>query len=890
VFDSRALRALAALTAAGLVLFVLQGWLGALVPSWAEWVLIVAAHVLSVVVCARTARTSGQPAPARTFWRTATLALAVMAVALTLRLVDAATGSALEPVALIVHAGGALMMLWALLRLPVANRGRSARLALWLDFATMLAAAAIFLWHGAALQTLDADGGSAAAILTTIAMMCVGLMSVFLVVKVVLTGAEALPRGVLHMFGLACLVGGLGTATGILLGDRPGVNTALVVIPGAGFAIAVAARRQLLAPTLDTAPAGERRRRFSLLPYAAVAAVDLLLLYVILDDHSDKVAVAVFAVLLTGLVVYRQINAFRENDNLIDRLDAGLLDLRNEEQRFRLLVQNATDIVTISELDGTIRYLSPAMLRVLGRSPEDLIGTDVRLLIDPEAIPLIRAAVDEVLGDPTRPATYQARFRHADGSWRWLETILSNMLDEPSVAGMVSNSRDITETREVQERLSHEATHDALTGLANRVLFAGRIEQGVGDPRPDHRFSVVLVDLDDFKIVNDTLGHQAGDALLVAVAARMRSCVRPADLVARLGGDEFAILFDALAGDDVDPVLDRIADALLVPVEVEDHLLSVRASFGVVEGSAGDDAGDLLRRADIAMYEAKARGEGGHQRYLPGMETRRADRARLNSALQTALADDQFVLHYQPVVHLPDGALSGVEALVRWQHPERGLLGPHEFVEAAEQSGFIVPLGRWVLREACRQTAAWAAEFGPDAVRSVSVNVSARQLHEGGFAAEVAAALRTAGLPASALTVEITESTAVGGGRTRQTLDDLRALGVRVSLDDFGTGASTLSLLATCPVDEIKLDRSFVPLPGPDAIAQAVLQLADAMGVDTVAEGVETAGQQQRLIELGYRRAQGYLFARPMPAGDLTRALRASHEAISAAEPAAAPA
>jgi diguanylate cyclase (GGDEF)-like protein len=436
----------------------------------------------------------------------------------------------------------------------------------------------------------------------------------------------------------------------------------------------------------------------------------------------------------------------------------------------------------------------------------------------------------------------------------------------------------------VQDRLSYEASHDVLTGLANRALFGERLRAGVRHTDPEYRLSVVLIDLDDFKTVNDTLGHQVGDGLLVAVAERMRANVRPADMVARLGGDEFAILFEGQDGMAVERMLTRIADALQGPLAVDGNLLSVRASFGIVGGRGGDDAGEMLRQADIAMYDAKERGGGGHQRYRPGMEARGAERSRVAAGLRAAIAEDQLVLHYQPVVTLPDGYLTGVEALVRWQHPTQGLLGPGGFVEAAEQTGLIVPMGRWVLREATRQAAAWIETYGAGAPGSMAVNASARQLQEPTFAAEVAAALADSGLPAHRLTIEITESTAVGGGATQDTLEALRTLGVRLSLDDFGTGASTLSLLATCRVDQIKLDRSFVPVPGPEAIATAVIQLAGAFGVEAVAEGVETVEQAERLEALGYRRAQGFLFARPMPADDLAADLT-RRARVSAARP-----
>ncbi|MCU1431685.1 MAG: putative diguanylate cyclase/phosphodiesterase with sensor, partial [Actinotalea sp.] len=281
----------------------------------------------------------------------------------------------------------------------------------------------------------------------------------------------------------------------------------------------------------------------------------------------------------------------------------------------------------------------------------------------------------------------------------------------------------------------------------------------------------------------------------------------------------------------------------------------------------------LLRQADIAMYEAKARGDGTVERYRPGMEQQRAERNRTAAELRTAIETGQLVLHYQPVVTLPEGRIAGVEALVRWQHPRLGLLGPAEFIPTAEETGLVVPLGRWVLREATRQAAGWVGRYGDDALRSIAVNASAQQLQDPGFADDVAAALRDSGLPAGRLTIEITESTAVGGGATHDSLRALRAMGVRLSLDDFGTGRSTLSLLVDCLVDEIKLDRRFAPAPGADAIAGAVIQLARALGIEAVAEGVETVEQADDLGQLGYALAQGFHFARPMTAEALEETL-----------------
>jgi diguanylate cyclase (GGDEF)-like protein/PAS domain S-box-containing protein len=877
---------LSALLAAGAVAWFVLVVVTPVGPIMAGWLLSPVCVLVTAALCGRTGSAREVAPAARRFWRGAGVALVVFAVAMVWRTADSANGDGtmtdrLGMTSATLYGAGILLLLWSLLRLPLGTKTRTQRVSLWLDVATLTATSAVYLWHFAAAPALTGAARPSAAAYAGVALLAFGLLAVFVVAKVVLTGSRSLERGALKLLGAALAVGGLGSALTTPLVDRTYVTSGLLIVPVACFLIGLGARRQMImvaAPGLAGSRAGHR---YSVLPYLAVAATDGLLITVMLQDGTDRLPISLVATALTGVVVARQIMAFRENEKLLTRLDAGLLELGLKERRFRLLVQNSTDVVNISDANGMVDYISDAVQRVLGHAPEAMVRTDLGPLVHPDDREHAIACISRVAEQPGNSETYRVRMAHADGSWRCLEVISVNLSDESSVAGIVNNFRDVTETLQVQERLSYQASHDALTGLANRALFSERIGAGLGGPRP---VNIVLIDLDDFKTVNDTLGHPVGDALLVTVAQRMRDSVGPGDTVARLGGDEFAILLEGLDGDAVDRVLARIAERLREPVHVDGHVLSVRASFGVAEGGAGDDATDLLRQADIAMYEAKERGEGGYQRYESGMQARGAERNRLTAALRDALDRDEFVLHYQPVVAMPGGRLIGVEALVRWQHPDRGLLGPGEFIADAEQTGMIVPLGRWVLREACRQAARWQAECGSESPETVSVNVSARQLLEPGFAAEVADALRAGGLPARRLTIEITESTAVGGGATRATLRALRAMGVRLSLDDFGTGASTLSLLATCPVDEIKLDRSFAPIPGPDAIANAVVQLAKAFGVEVIAEGVETAAQAQRLQSLGYVRAQGFLFARPMTPAAISASIqhRAGREVAAA--------
>jgi diguanylate cyclase (GGDEF)-like protein len=430
------------------------------------------------------------------------------------------------------------------------------------------------------------------------------------------------------------------------------------------------------------------------------------------------------------------------------------------------------------------------------------------------------------------------------------------------------NARLLDDLDARQRELAHRAAHDVLTDLPNRAVLVREITEALaGDPLA---VRVALIDLDDFKAINDDLGHAVGDALLIAVGERIVAETPDGAVVARLGGDEYALL---LRGDDtVTPAL--IAERLRLPLSAADHDLVVEASIGVAQARPGDTADELLRRADVAMYEAKSQGKGRQVTYHPDMDQRTAEQARLAADLRTALDRGGLHLLYQPIVALPGGELFGVEALVRWTHPERGPIGPAQFIPAAERTGLIVPLGAWILEEACRQAVRWAHELGAAAPRTVSVNVSARQLREAGFAGEVAAALRRTGLAPHVLTVEVTETAVFDGGTALTELRAIATLGVNIALDDFGTGHSSLGLLRTCPADILKVDKSFVDditEGGQQAVvAAALIRICDGMNLRGVAEGVETAEQAAELYRLGYRYAQGYHFARPLPASAIS--------------------
>jgi diguanylate cyclase len=434
------------------------------------------------------------------------------------------------------------------------------------------------------------------------------------------------------------------------------------------------------------------------------------------------------------------------------------------------------------------------------------------------------------------------------------------------------------ENRRLVTRLDHGATHDALTQLPNRVLFGERLNKALTRPDGNQRVSVVLIDLDDFKVVNDTLGHGVGDALLIAVAQRLSASVRRQDTVARLGGDEFVVVLDGIDPAGADAAADRMIAALAAPVVADGHELLIRASIGIADRHAGDNASELLRQADIAMYAAKNQRGSGYLHYEPGMAGGTADHVHLGAELRQAVDNDQLFLLYQPIVALDSGRMIGVEALVRWAHPQRGMLSPAGFIPLAERSGLIVPLGRWVIREACRQVAAWSAEHGDAAPAVLNVNISAHELREPGFTDEVAAALHETGIAPHRLTLEVTETTVLGLGPSIDNLHALSGMGIRIALDDFGTGHSTLTLLQDCPVDELKLDRSFTQA-GTTAedhtIAAAVIHLAHGLGLHVIAEGVETPQQAELLRALGYEAAQGFYFAKPVSAADISEVVTA---------------
>ena len=544
--------------------------------------------------------------------------------------------------------------------------------------------------------------------------------------------------------------------------------------------------------------------------------------------------------------------------------------LRTSEERFRSLVRNSVDVNMIVSADGTIAYESPAAERVLGLRAGERLGEPAFEIIHPDDRAFGENLLAGVMQTPGAEVSGELRARHADGSWRSIDAVLKNLLDDPAVGGVVVNYRDVTTRKTLEEELRRQAFHDSLTGLANRALFADRLEHALSRTR---RFgqpvAVLFIDLDDFKTVNDSLGHGEGDLLLVAVAERLQKPLRAVDTIARMGGDEFAVLLEDPADANAPvEVAERLLAALEPPFERGGKELFVHASVGIAVSTPKSlTPGDLLRNADVSMYTAKSNGKNRVEVFQPSMHAAALARLALKGDLERALEREEFALLYQPIIQLKSGQVTGVEALLRWHHPRRGVVGPTEFIPVAEETGLIIPLGRWVLTEACRQAVAWDLEARKPL--RMSVNVSGRQIHQAGFADEVAQVLASTGFDPARLTLELTESVLMQDVEgTAATLGELKRLGVRLAIDDFGTGYSSLSYLRRFPIDELKIDRSFVATVniGPDqsALVRSILKLGETLHLETVAEGIEEAGQLAELQGLGADLGQGFYFAKPL--------------------------
>ncbi len=546
------------------------------------------------------------------------------------------------------------------------------------------------------------------------------------------------------------------------------------------------------------------------------------------------------------------------------------VELREAKERFRSAFDHAPIGMALIAPGGHCFQVNRAFAQMLGRAEDELAGVSVAALTDAKDQPEVATAMQRAISGGQTSYRLEHRFVHADGRPVWVThsgSILRGITGEPLY--FVCQIEDVTERRARGELIAHQAIHDPLTGLPNRLLFVDRLRRALAESDGTEHVAVLFLDLDMFKVVNDSLGHPAGDRLLVALADRLRSAIRPHDTVARFGGDEFTVLCSGVRDESVARDLaHRIASTVAQPIALSEGEVFVTASVGIaLSGGELETPETLLRNADAAMYRAKEHGRARVEIFQSESHDRAVHHLRTGNELHRALERGELRLHYQPIVSLEAGRITGFEALLRWEHPQRGLVRPDDFVGLAEETGLVVPIGSWALEEACRQTAHWRAT-GSDV--SISVNLSPRQLAEPGLTDDVARVLHVTGIAPEALWLEITESTLMHDAETAvRTLGSLRGLGVRLAVDDFGTGYSSMSYLKRFPVQALKVDRTFVDglgrEPEDSAICTAVVSLAHALGLRAVAEGVETPEQLAELRTLGCELAQGYLFGKPVP-------------------------
>ncbi|WP_202807377.1 putative bifunctional diguanylate cyclase/phosphodiesterase [Synechocystis sp. PCC 7509] len=559
--------------------------------------------------------------------------------------------------------------------------------------------------------------------------------------------------------------------------------------------------------------------------------------------------------------------------------------LSQSEERFKSLIQNASDVIIVINAEAEISYVTVSSGRVLGYLPEDLVGTKIENLVDADnTLPLQNFISDRLEATEISPSL-EIPFRHQDGHLCYVELFGNNLLSDPRVNGIVLTLRDISDRKQALELLRYHAFHDSLTNLPNRALFNEHLQQAVKQAKRNehYTFAVLFLDLDRFKLVNDSLGHKIGDELLCAVAQRLKLCLREGDTLARLGGDEFTLLIHNLQDiEQVQIVAERIKQELSLPFYLHGHELFISTSIGIATHSnANDWLDNMLRNADIAMYRAKALGRANYEVFDKTMHVQVAQRLQLETDLQQAVAKEEFIIHYQPIVDLKDLKIKGFEALVRWQHPVRGLVSPLDFIPLAEETGLIVPIGKWVMREACKQMQAWQSQFPNNPPMTISINVSSKQFSQPYLIQQIQQILQETGLNPSSLTLEITESVLIENTEfVAIKLTQLKAMGIQISLDDFGTGYSSLNYLYCLPINILKIDRSFVCNLDTEItkieVIRAIVVLAWNLGIKVVTEGIETPQQMYHLKMLKCEYGQGYLFSKPLNS-EMTEALIAQN-------------
>lgn len=556
---------------------------------------------------------------------------------------------------------------------------------------------------------------------------------------------------------------------------------------------------------------------------------------------------------------------------------------RDSEHRYRLVAENISDLVCLNDLGGRYLYVSPSCRTELGYEPEEMLGRIFYEFIHPDEQEQLREEIHQRAANGEALPPFTHRIRNKAGEYIWVETLVNPILDSSGqVSQFQTTSRDVTDRVQVEQQLRRAALNDSLTGLPNRSVLMERLGAVIkqNSQHPHQKSALLFLDLDQFKVINDSLGHLTGDQLLVWVAHKLTQVVRITDVVARISGDEFLILLETLdQPDQAIQVAERILEALRQPFVSDQREIFITSSIGIVmDFSPYQKAEDLVRDADIAMYQAKAGGRASYAVFDPVMRLRVIERMNLGNDLRRALDYEELQLYYQPIIALETLVIVGFEVLLRWQHPDLGMVSPEQFIPLAEETGLIVPIGNWLILTACQQLVDWRNHIKAAQNLRLSINLSVRQLQSGDLLAQLESALQATGLPPESLTMEITESLLVKNFKVaHQLLSEMQAKGVHISIDDFGTGYSSLSYLHRLPVDAVKIDRAFVSQMGQDAknqtIAESIIALSNVLGLNVVAEGIETIDQLQWLQEHGCEYGQGYLFSPPVPAGEVDELL-----------------
>ena len=848
---------------------------------------------VAVLLARRVSRLARAESRQTTGWAFVAAASAVLVAGDVLRLVE-------EQILGVPRGGGwaqlgyflyAPLMLSALSLLPPALSSWRERVTFSLDAATVGGGGAVVLWYFVVFPALsDPSARTDLTLAFRLAYPIADLCLLFGLASVLLRCPPGRQRRSLLILSFSQSVVLLGDGAlaplAYITGSDAILLTAMSRVPAGALLVAALLyeQRRLTTPA-DEADATPRSV-LALPWFAVVAAYAVLLLAVMAGLTTAQLEPLMFgATCLAVFLLARLILSVRENIALMRErtILAG-------EARFRALVQHASDVVMIVDVNFQITFVSPSATRTLGYDTSEMIGVSILTVLHRDDIVDGTRRLRETLADHDRPMTARWRLRRQDNTFIETDTICTNLMFDEHIRGIVLTARDVSEQCALEAQLRQQAFHDSLTGLANRALFQDRVHHALSRRAGEFKtLGVIFIDLDNFKTINDSLGHSVGDLLLKEAARRLLSCLRSFDTAARLGGDEFAVLVDdARRYEDVPQVADRITRAFRDPFTVGGREVLATASVGVALAMADQSAEDLLRNADLAMYLAKNRGRGQAALFEPSMHAAALDRLQLQNDLRHALERNELDVVYQPVHALDTQDLVGAEALIRWMHPTRGPIQPATFVPVAEETGLIVPIGRWVLERACQDAAGWRTTVNGQLPLQVSVNLSSRQIPAPDLLDDIQRALSTAGLPAGALVLELTESILLEHtAEAMSLLNRLRALGVRLAIDDFGTGYSSLSYLHRLPIDILKIDRAFVEPLGSDANAakliRAIVSLGESMSLRTVGEGIESAQQATRLRALGCDYGQGFLYGMPMLSKELASYVKQSRRHLRGA-------